>query len=82
MTLFVSTWDTPGFDFYCGFEVKKLVEILGLCFKTIPAISTRKKEKKNSNPEKRKHKYLPVSFDIYDKLSQHVLMCKVAQKCT
>lgn len=28
MTLFVSVWDIPDFSIHCGFEVKKLVEML------------------------------------------------------
>lgn len=52
-------------DFYihCGFEVKKLVEILRPYFKTIPTTSTsRKGERKSLSPEKRKHQISPCFF--------------------
>ena len=83
-TLFISVWDSPDFYIHCGFEVKKLVEMLtpDPIFILFQPIVQEGKEGGVSAQKKENIKYLPVSVGICGGLSQHVLMCKLAKKCT
>lgn len=83
MTLLVSGWDIPDFYIYCGFEVKKLLEMLiqyPLLKSLQPILQEGNGEGGVSAQKKENIKYLPVSVGIYDGLSQHVLVCKLAKK--
>lgn len=78
---------SPIFYIRCGFEVKKWVEMLTQdpILKPFHPILQGGKvgaSGKVSAQKKENIKYLSVSVGIYDGLSQHVLMCKLAKKCT
>lgn len=84
MTLLVSGWDFPDFYIYRGFEVKKLLEMLiqyPLLKSLQPILQEGNGEGGEVSAQKKENiKYLPVSVGIYDGLSQHVLVCKLAKK--
>lgn len=85
MTLFVSVWDIPDFYIHCGFPNQETGGNAhsGPYVKTIPASSTGRRGKKKFPAQKKENiSYLPVSVGIHDGLSQHVLMCKLAEKYT
>lgn len=82
VTLLVSVWDSPDFYIHCGFEVKKLLEMLtqNPLLKSLQPILQEGNGEGVSAQKKENIKYIPVSVGIYDGLSQHVLVCKLAKK--
>lgn len=54
MTLFISVWDSPDFYIHCGFEVKKLVEMLTPALFLYHSSQLHKKERGGSQPRKKK----------------------------